>query len=436
MVLSTVTEGDPHVNAHNEERAAINSIEEVLAQGGVVGPEGPEGPEGPMGPMGPEGPEGPIGPVGLTGPEGPIGLTGPEGPEGPIGPIGPIGLTGSQGPQGSAGAVGPPGPVGPTLLNSASGSYLLNPAAATEYTLTLTGNVTLDVTGLTNGAALKVTLVQDGVGGRGVTLPSSWVGSSDVAVATTANTYAVLIVWKEPLGIFVRQSMAGALPAGFWSPHALTDRLAWYSADSISAESGETIPSWPNLWSESGLVVSSGSPKLQIRQGIKTVSFLASNTDSLATSANYAAAAAAPYTVAALVKAGTSGVGAQILLDGPNSATDMEFFIANPSGAWGINSYISSAVPNTGQWEVVVFTVSTTVGKFRRNGVDVAVNNSAGGTGGKGLSGLILGRSYSNTAYFTGEMSEIIIVKHASDATEYGQLETYLSAKQTLLNAA
>ena len=78
---------------------------------GAVGPTGPKGNTGAVGPTGPKGEQGIQGPKGNTGSVGP---TGPKGDTGAVGPTGPKGEQGIQGPKGDTGAVGPTGPKGNT----------------------------------------------------------------------------------------------------------------------------------------------------------------------------------------------------------------------------------------------------------------------------------------------------------------------------------
>lgn len=95
---------------------------------GAVGPTGPKGDTGNVGPTGatgatgPKGPTGPKGEQGIQGPKGNTGATGATGPVGPTGSIGPTGLTGSVGPTGQTGSVGPTGPQGAKGPTGATGT--------------------------------------------------------------------------------------------------------------------------------------------------------------------------------------------------------------------------------------------------------------------------------------------------------------------------
>src|SRR5690606_22876534 len=103
------------------------------------------------------------------------------------------------------------GPLGLTVVGRLSGGvYTLNPAGGTEYSLTITADTTLTTTGLTNGAAMTVVIVQDGTGGHDVSLPSGWIGASDFILNTNANEYDVLVVWRSPLGTHVKRVHTGA----------------------------------------------------------------------------------------------------------------------------------------------------------------------------------------------------------------------------------
>lgn len=112
----------------------------IYAHRGEVGPQGPAGPVGPQGIQGPKGdtgltgPAGPAGPQGVQGEEGaqglkgdtgltgPQGLTGPKGDRGEQGIKGDQGIQGIQGDQGPRGFDGAQGPQGPRGLTGATGA--------------------------------------------------------------------------------------------------------------------------------------------------------------------------------------------------------------------------------------------------------------------------------------------------------------------------
>lgn len=106
------------------------SLQVLIADGLVAGPQGPTGATGSVGPTGQTGPTGKtgaVGPTGDTGSLGPTGQTGPIGPTGktgntgPTGPTGSTGNTGPTGPKGDKGADGSAGPTGPAGLNGPTG---------------------------------------------------------------------------------------------------------------------------------------------------------------------------------------------------------------------------------------------------------------------------------------------------------------------------
>ena len=82
---------------------------------------------------GPQGPTGPTGAKGATGVTGSVGPTGPTGPKGDTGAVGPTGKTGPVGPTGQTGPVGPTGAPGLTTKITVNG---------TTYTQS-GGNITL-----------------------------------------------------------------------------------------------------------------------------------------------------------------------------------------------------------------------------------------------------------------------------------------------------
>lgn len=166
---------------------------------GVTGPTGP-GIPGPMGPTGPQGPGGPTGPPsGFTGPTGPRGQTGPNS-VGPTGPQGIQGATGPTGPRGSTGPSGPTGPQGPAggyfdAGNSGAAKTINWPTAAFQK-LTVTANTVLTFNPPATGTYLELYLVQDGTGGRTVTLPATVTLTGGTGFNTAPGSVTILrVVW-------------------------------------------------------------------------------------------------------------------------------------------------------------------------------------------------------------------------------------------------
>ncbi len=102
------------------------AIDDVVDNGGIIGPQGPrgltgdvgvkgdKGDQGDVGPQGPQGPRGLTGDVGVKGDKGDQGDVGPQGPQGPRGFTGDVGVKGDKGDQGDVGPQGPQGPKGDT----------------------------------------------------------------------------------------------------------------------------------------------------------------------------------------------------------------------------------------------------------------------------------------------------------------------------------
>ncbi len=102
------------------------AIDDVVDNGGIIGPQGPrgltgdvgakgdKGDQGDVGPQGPQGPRGLTGDVGVKGDKGDHGDVGPQGPQGPRGLTGYVGVKGDKGDQGDVGPQGPQGPKGDT----------------------------------------------------------------------------------------------------------------------------------------------------------------------------------------------------------------------------------------------------------------------------------------------------------------------------------
>lgn len=94
----------------------------------------------------------------------------------------------------------------------AGGTYPLDPAVATYFSLDLGGDVALSDTGFVEGQSVTVELVQDATGGRAVTLPATWVGASSVEVETTPATLERLVVWRAAGRMNVQQAAGGPFP--------------------------------------------------------------------------------------------------------------------------------------------------------------------------------------------------------------------------------
>jgi hypothetical protein len=425
----------------------------------LTGPEGPQGPQGPPGATGAPGPPGAPGTPGATGltgdpgPQGPPGDTGPEGPEGPTGATGaaatvvpgttdtlpagsPATVTNSgtssaaildfgipEGDIGPRGNTGPPGPTGTTVATTlAAGSYALNALFATAYTLTLTGNVTLSASGLTNDASMYVALLQDGVGSRTVTIPSTWIGADQVAFSTTPNHLDVLIVWRSPLGYHVKRIFSGALPSVFWSPNALATRVAWYSANSIAAEEGDTVSTWDNLWGASDLTAA-GAPALHILNGQKYVQF--DGVDDRM-DADFGSTVDIPFTIAFVAKVPGNGP----VLGGSDNVT---IDITTTAGNWQVHNgtaLTGATVANTGIWQTVIIQVVPAADDtIRVDGVNLVGNAGAS----KNARRLRLFSEDLGT-YNAGSIAELVKINAALTAGELTDLEAYLNTIRNDLN--
>jgi hypothetical protein len=161
---------------------------------------------------------GPTGPRGLQGPEGPRGLQGVSGPEGPQGPQGVEGATGTNISFGVYPPINPPigrlwfdivsgklylyydnswvdasPPAGSGAYNdtiydvgAVNGLTVFNRNSGTIQTCTLTGNIEIDgILNSYNGASFTIILTQDGVGGRLLTVPSSFKFASGIKTLST-----------------------------------------------------------------------------------------------------------------------------------------------------------------------------------------------------------------------------------------------------------
>lgn len=80
---------------------------------------------------------------------------------------------------------------------NATGNFAIDLANGNVFNLTLTGNVTLSVTGATSGKACSFTLYlkQDGTGSRTVTWPTGrrWAGGTAPTLSTAANAVDIVV---------------------------------------------------------------------------------------------------------------------------------------------------------------------------------------------------------------------------------------------------
>ena len=92
------------------------------------------------------------------------------------------------------------------------GTYTVDPAVATYFSLELSGDVTLADAGFVEGQSVTVELVQDATGGREVTLPPTWVGAAAVEIEPSAGTLERLVVWRAAGRMNVQQASGGPFP--------------------------------------------------------------------------------------------------------------------------------------------------------------------------------------------------------------------------------
>jgi hypothetical protein len=137
------------------------------------------------------------GPQGVQGPPGITGSTGPTGPSGPTGPVSTVpGPTGpSGGPSGPQGIQGPSGPSGASGLYSdnvydagfAAGAFIFDRSLGTVQTCVLIGDIEIaNISNTNNGDNFTIILTQDSVGGRTLTVPSSYKFASGIKSLSTS----------------------------------------------------------------------------------------------------------------------------------------------------------------------------------------------------------------------------------------------------------
>ena len=159
LVQMRLGDGSPYEGVHakytvtNTGTIVVSSdakmtLQILVADGLMAGPQGPTGPTGAkgatgdtgaVGPTGPKGDTGSVGPTGAKGDTGATGSVGPTGLTGAVGPTGAKGDTGAVGPTGATGPTGPTGAVGPTGAPGLTTKITVN---GTTYTQS-GGNITL-----------------------------------------------------------------------------------------------------------------------------------------------------------------------------------------------------------------------------------------------------------------------------------------------------
>lgn len=424
LEIGTVTTSSPGADADaNITGIPPNQILNLVLPRGNVGPQGPQGlvgptgatgATGPAGPTGPTGDPGPTGPTGATGATGPTGATGATGAEGPQGDVGPAGASGTPGPA------GPPGPLGNTVTATvSSGSYALNAAFGTAYTLTLTGNITITASGLFNDAAMYLALVQDGVGGRTVGFPTDWIGQDQVVISTTPNTIDIFCIWRSPLGYHINRTFTGNLPAGLWTPNAISSgRVAWYDANAITGDVGDTVATWTDRWGGVSLTAT-GAPALQILNGQKYVAYDGADDRHDATHATVNQ----PFTMAFVAKVPGNG---PVISGSVNTAAD----ILTTGGNWSMEpSGITR--PNTAIWQTVVAEYIPAANDVFR--VDGVAGTSANVGAVKVGTYTRIGAEDAGT-HNAMQIAQFIKISTTPDSTLLANIETYLNRIRDDLN--
>jgi hypothetical protein len=166
---------------------------------------GPAGPTGDIGPTGPKGATGDTGPIGATG------VVGPTGPKGDTGDTGPIGPTGAKGDTGDTGTTGPM----PNILDYVEDQVLTDPGTDTgtlDYDINIKVNARVTIQGdrllntpkndgvaIASGINGGLVIIQDGTGGRSLSLPAGFSveGDSLVDIADMGPGEYALLSWRS-----------------------------------------------------------------------------------------------------------------------------------------------------------------------------------------------------------------------------------------------
>lgn len=330
-------------------------------------------------------------------------------------------------PRGGRGIEGPPGPLGNQVeknINGANETYTLDPYYGTDYTITVLNQTTaFTAANFSNGATATLNVVEDGTGGWAFTFPSNWIGQADLVPDTGANKINTFVIWKSPLGYHIQQIYKGTKPSGIWTPNDLDNKIAWFNANSIPVDEGDTVTTWLNDWVASQALTVAGAPKLHIGSGNnKYVQF-----DGIADSAavTHTPSVANPYTYAALVQTAANVP----VIGGANSAA---FDIYTSGGNWRMHAgaeVIGSA--NSGLWTVIVAAIQTpsTSDYIRVNGT-VTTGNASNTKTGKYT------QLFKNNAgaFGAGKIAQLIKTNDLLTSPELVNIEAYLGAIRDQLN--
>lgn len=213
LVQLRLIDGTPYEGVHTKYTVAQNgaivitsdvklSLQVLVADGLIAGPQGPTGSTGAKGDRGSKGDTGntgPIGPTGSIGPTGPKGNTGTTGSTGPTGLTGPTGATGNTGPTGPIGSKGPTGPLDENSFVSAT----VNPTGTVIFTKQ-------------NGQTVVLQFGQiEGNDYAGYNIHSFNVTTSDWVGSSAPYTYTKTAAsggWVATKDILVQMRLSGSTP--------------------------------------------------------------------------------------------------------------------------------------------------------------------------------------------------------------------------------
>lgn len=319
--------------------------------------------------------------------------------------------------RGFTGPQGPPGPYGKGVMRTmSSGVLTLDPTVATDYTITLTGNISLAIGGLFPNAGIVVDLVQDSVGSRTVTIPTSWTGYEQVLLSTAPNTVDRLLVTRNGYGYMVQLVFSAPVASGVWTPNSLSNKTAWFSANAIGGEPGDTVSAFPNQFGTGDLSTLQGAPKLGLLNGQKYVYF--DGVDD-ALGGTHGTNLVQPFWIAGVFRVPGNGP----VIGGPSGQTTAADILVT-GGNWSMEPSSGMTIANTGAWVTMIaryvtggndfFHIDSTV----RN--DVNVNTLKVNQWTK-LGGDDLG------AFGEAYVAEVIKCAGLLDAPTLANLQTYLN---------
>lgn len=234
-----------------------------------------------------------------------------------------------------------------------------------------------------------------------------------------------------------------------FAPTDLSGLLAWWKADSLALANGAPVTSWADSSGNARTAAQATAGNQPVFataavNGLPAVTFDGVD-DALVTGAFASPTAGATVLVAQNLN--RAGAGYKTVITHAAAATwvapfarlDMRVQSVAAGEAWygGVqdqstapNAVVEGSLPSTG-WQVMAFVYDQTNMLLYRNGTQVAVKGRTG-TMTSSTFPVYLGNDTSLTNSYQGSIAEILYYDRGLNATELGQVQSYLQAKYAL----